>query len=43
MTAEKVSDLIKEDWIKDRHHIAIIPRPTALLSGLTTLLVAIPT
>ena len=35
MTAEKVSDLIKEAWVKDRKPIAILPRPIALVSGST--------
>ena len=34
MTAEKASDLIKKAWVQDRHPIAILPRPTALVSGL---------
>jgi len=35
MAAEKVSDLIKEAWVKDRHTIAILPRPIELVSGPT--------
>jgi choline dehydrogenase-like flavoprotein len=35
MTAEKVSDLIKKFWIKDRHPIEKILRPAALVSRLT--------
>jgi choline dehydrogenase-like flavoprotein len=35
MTAKKVSDLIKEAWVKDRHPIAILPRPTELVSRFT--------
>jgi choline dehydrogenase len=35
IAAEKVSDLIKEAWVKNRHPIAILPRPIELVSGPT--------
>jgi len=39
MTAEKVSDLIKEAWVQDRHPIAILPSQDCA----TSLPVTIPT